>query len=213
MRAELEEAIEAGQPITYRISRKGSRWYLTAMFSREVQATTSTENGVFGIDYNNGFMEVVETDKHGNMVSAKNVPLRHHGTGCKAETELKEAVSKIVRAAKQQGKTIIIEDLDFKKKKAKTTKKKNRAYNKMIHTFDYHRYTTWIENLCGKYGANYKKVNPAYTSAIGKAKYAKSRKLTIHRAAALVIARRGQGFKDKMPKKKTQTQRQKKKVA
>ena len=40
------------------------------------------------------------------------------------------------------------------------------------------------------------KVNPAYTSYIGKTKYANSMKLNSHTAASFVIARRGLGFKD-----------------
>lgn len=66
----------------------------------------------------------------------------------------------------------------------------------MLHLFDYHRYLFVLENLCIKYGVGFKKVNAAYTSQIGKQKYAKVRKLNVHRAAAFVIARRGQGFCD-----------------
>ena len=51
------------------------------------------------------------------------------------------------------------------------------------------------------YGVMLKMVNPAYTSKIGKQKYSKARKLTVHNAAAYVIARRGQGFEDKYIKK------------
>jgi len=43
-------------------------------------------------------------------------------------------------------------------------------------------------------------VSPSYTSKIGKQKYAGNRKLTVHNAAAYVIARRGQGLKDKYVK-------------
>lgn len=68
----------------------------------------------------------------------------------------------------------------------------------MLHLFDYHRYTFWLDNLCIKYGVRLMKVNPAYTSVIGKKKYGHSRKLTVHRAAAFVIARRGQGYNDKL---------------
>ncbi len=42
------------------------------------------------------------------------------------------------------------------------------------------------------------KVNPYNTSLIGYEKYAKSRKMTIHQAASFVIARRYQGFIDKI---------------
>ena len=199
MQDELRNAIENKQPITYRISRKHNRWYLTAMFSMEVPIQTFRVIGVYGVDYNNGFLEVAETDYNGNMISADHIPLEFHGGGDKAETELKEKVSKLVRLALKHQKDIIIEDLNFTKKRSKTLpgrRQKGKQYNKMIHAFDYSRYTFWMENLCDKYGVVLKKVNPAYTSKIGDRKYAKPRKMTVHRAAALVIARRGQGFKD-----------------
>ena len=199
MQSELQAAIEAGQPITYRISKKKKRWYLAASFEMEVPLQTFRANGVFGIDYNDGFLEVVETNDSGNMVSAEHIPLEHHGIGGKAETEIKEKLSKLVRHAKDEGKDIVAEDLNFIKKKAKTMparSKRGKAYNRMLHLFDYNRYLTWLENLCDKYGVGFNKVNPAFTSKKGNRKYAKPRKMTIHRAAAFVVARRGQGFKD-----------------
>lgn len=42
-------------------------------------------------------------------------------------------------------------------------------------------------------------VNPAYTSQIGKMKYMKRFGISIHEAASFVIARRGMGFKEKLP--------------
>ena len=200
MQDELRSAIENGQPITYRISKKGCKWYLTAMFRKEVPLQTVRDNGVFGVDFNNGFLEVAETDCYGNLVSGMHIPLEYHGTGNKAESEIKEKLSKLVRHARDQAKDIIVEDLNFIKKKAKTLKAKGRRgkkYNSMIHLLDYSRYLFWMQNLCVKYGVGYLEVNPAYTSRIGKKKYAESRKLTVHRAAALVIGRRGQGFRDR----------------
>ena len=207
MQDELQAAIQRNQPITYRISKKHNRWYLTAMFSVSVPLVTTKKYGVFGVDFNNGFLEVAETNEHGNMVSGKHIELKFHGSGTKAESEIKEKLSKLVRDARDAGKDIIIEDLDFAKKKSKTLPGKCRQgkqYNKMVHALDYSRYRSWTENLCKKYGVGFQKVNPAYTSRIGKEKYATPMKLTIHRAAALVIARRGQGFKDRVrPAKRT----------
>ena len=196
MGEELTYALSNSQPVTYRIVRKDQKWYLTAIFSIETNAHTSKDSGVIGIDYNDGFMEAVETNDSGNMVHAVHISLEFHGTGRKAESEIKEKLSKLVRYASDIGKNIVIEDLDFGKKKASQRKGKNKKCNRMLHLFDYHRYTFWLENLCVKYGVNLIKVNPAYTSKIGKQKYSKSRKLTVHRAAAFVIARRGQGFSD-----------------
>ena len=45
-----------------------------------------------------------------------------------------------------------------------------------------------------------KKVNPAYTSVIGRFKYAKMYGLSVHEAASFVIGRRGLDFEEKIPK-------------
>lgn len=198
MQEELTQAIQNHQPVTYKITRKDKKWYVTAMFRMDREVRTDREHGVFGIDYNDGFMEMAEINEHGNLVSRKHIDILYHGTGNRAESELKESISKIVRHALYCGKSIVVEDLDFKKKKAETQKHQKKLYNKMIHQLDYHRYLFWLENLCLKYGVGFLRVNPAYTSQIGKQKYADQKKLTVHECAAFVIARRGQGFVDKL---------------
>ena len=198
MSEELKYAITHHQPITYRIARKDKKWYLTAMFSIKTDVCTNKKSGVIGIDYNDGFLECVETNRSGNMVDASQIELEYHGTGNKAESEIKEKLSKVVRSAKERKKSIVIEELDFKKKKSEQQKGEAKDYNRILHLFDYHRYLFWMENLCIKYGVELIKVNPAYTSKIGKQKYSNRKKLTVHRAAAFVIARRGQGFIDRL---------------
>jgi len=48
-------------------------------------------------------------------------------------------------------------------------------------------------------GFQIKQINPAYTSVIGRFKYSKKYGLSVHEAAALVIARRGIGYHEKLP--------------
>lgn len=198
MSDELAFALLNKQSVTYRISRKRRKWYLTAMFTMNTDIHTNKEFGVIGIDYNDGFIEAVETNTSGNMIHADHIILEYHGAGNKAESEIKEKLSKLVRCARDIGKHIVVEDLDLKKTKAKQQKGDGKNYNRMLHLFDYHRYLFWLKNLCVKYSVGLIKVNPAYTSRIGKQKYSNSKKLTVHRAAAFVIARRGQGYQDKI---------------
>ena len=51
-----------------------------------------------------------------------------------------------------------------------------------------------------RHGFQIKQVNPAYTSIIGRFKYAEKYGLSVHEAAAFVIGRRGLGYKEKLPK-------------
>ena len=197
----LIKALEEGLPLSYTITRKGRKWYIDVSIKQTCEVTTDTTNGCVGLDYNNGFIALTETDKYGNIIKVENIPLWHHGTGNKAKSELSEKISKIVRYTASVDKALCIENLKFSKTKSQQIRKGKRFYNRMLHLLDYGRYKRLCQDYCATYGVMLKMVNPAYTSKIGKQKYSKARKLTVHNSAAYVIARRGQGFQDKYVKK------------
>ena len=188
--------------LSYRVHREGKKWYLQVIFTIEYQDyETNSANGVLGLDYNDGFIELSETDAKGNLIGIYHYHLQYHGTGTKAKTEIEQVVSQIVTMAKAKGKSIVIEQLDFKKTKAKQTKgnsQKGKEYNRMLHKFDYSRYKRTLENCSHRKKVELIEVNPKNTSKIGKAKYSERMKLSIHQAASYVIARKGQGYSDKL---------------
>lgn len=194
--------------ISYRIVFRGSKCCLQAMVTMDKDSNkcrTRSSYGTLGLDYNNGFIELAEINETGNLVGLQHFDLRFHGTGKKAENEIRETVSKIVHYAISVGKDVVIEDLDFRKTKSETEKAKSdkgKNYNKMIHAFDYSRYKKSFETCCFRRDVNLIKVNPAYTSKIAAQKYCKRKKLVIHQGASYVIARRGQGYVDKYSESK-----------
>ena len=189
-------------PLSYRIYRVKKKWYLQVIITTIVENyVTRKEYGVIGLDFNNGFISFSETNESGNLIKALNYPLKYHGCGNKALNEMLNTINNIVTYARSVGKDISIEDLKFDSKKAnsiKSNQKNEKKYNKMIHTLDYSRYIFRLENKCHKMQVSLNKVNPYNTSLIGYEKYAKNRKMTIHQAASFVIARRHQGFIDKI---------------
>lgn len=194
-------------PLTYRFHREKNKWYLQVIFSVEYdsdyESRTTNKFGTIGLDYNDGFIEFTETDESGNPVKQQRYDLNYHGTGNKAKTEIQQVVSRIVTYAEQHCKDIVIENLNFKRTKAlqeKSTKFRNKNYNRMLHKFDYGRYKDTLSNTCFNHRVHLQIVNPKNTSKVGKEKYSDSRKMTIHQAASLVIARKGQGFDDTLKK-------------
>ena len=167
-------------PLSYRFHKIGNRWYLQVIFEQSFAGyRTTSKYGTIGLDYNDGFIELSETDESGNLMHQKHYNLKYHGTGSRAEVEIRDVIADIVGYAKSRCKDIIIEDLDFKRTKAKQTassKQKGKRYNRV----------------------NVVMVNPKNTSKIGKQKYYNSKKLNVHQAASYVIARRGQGYIDKL---------------
>ena len=191
------------KPVSYRICRRGRKWYLQILIdidSRSITQNTRYAYGVIGLDLNDGFITMSETDEHGNLVKQEHYPLIHKGTGNKAESEMRETISKIVTYCKNVSKDLAIEDLDFISKKSRSSKGKNKAYNKMLHTFAYSRYKQAARSCCHKNGVGLRPVDPYMTTVIGKLKYGGQRKLNSHQAASLVIARRGQGFGERLNK-------------
>jgi len=190
-------------PLSCRAVRRGNNWYLQVILTLardERDLVTATENGVIGLDYNDGLIVAAETDAHGKLTGMREYWLAFHGTGGKAESEIREAVAGIVGMAKRAGKHLVIEDLDFKDKKSKQQKGGNAGCNRMLHLFDYSRYRDTLYNSSFRNNVGMSKVNPKDTTKIGKEKYCKAMKLSPHQAAAYVIARRGQGFEDKLAK-------------
>ena len=189
--------------ITYRIRFSGKKVYLQAVLSLPVEQvpTTSLYDGAIGLDYNDGFIQMAQTDRHGNLTGERRFALVYHGTGKKAQDEIRQKVARISSLALETGKSIVCEDLDFVKKKSaqcKANSRKGKNYHRMTHLFDYSRYKETLRNAAVRNGIGLVMVNPAYTSQIARKKYCGNRKLNIHTGAAYVIARRGQGFKDRM---------------
>ena len=193
----LKRSEQGYQPMSYRILRRGKKWYLQAMFTAMFDVNKNTSNGAIGIDFNNGFLSVVETDRHGNIAKVhERITLEYHGMGNRAKNEMLNIIKCLIFYAYWAGKPIVIEGLDFSDKKCEAISKHGRKYNQMLHRLDYARFREWIVNTGMLYGVGVLIVSPAYTSYIAEHKYCYQRKLNKHDGAAYVIARRGQEYHD-----------------
>ena len=88
---------------------------------------------------------------------------------------------------------VIGEDLDFAKKKKELGRDASpygRRYARMLSGLAYSKFFQLLQARCFDAGISFHQVNPAYTSIIGKANYAKRLGISSHQGAACVIARR-----------------------
>lgn len=195
---------KAKTPLSYRVLKRENKYYLQAIFPLVQDSfKTDSDYGVIGLDFNDGFIALTETDRKGNIVYLTRYDFKARNNGERRD-KLFCCVRDITAYAATRGKDLVIENLSFKTKKTKLFKAKTRAgkeYNKRLSSFEYRTYKEAFESRAFKEGVILNKVNPAYTSKIGKEKYASSRSLNVHSSAAYVIARRSQGFKDKLKKK------------
>ena len=70
-------------------------------------------DGAIGLDFNDGHIDLSETDNKGNLIMTKQYKLHYHGTGTKAENEMRQVVSEIGKYALCKGKSIVKEDLSL----------------------------------------------------------------------------------------------------
>ena len=162
---------------------------------------TRNSYGVFGVDFNKGFIAVSETDSYGNLINTFNIKYRFK-SGNKTESDFQYIAKILSDYCLEKGKDLVIENLKFDKEKANMVEGDFKIYNEMLSSLAYAKFSNIIESKCAKKRIFLKKVNPAWTSRIAKEKYCENKKLNIHSGASYVIARRGQGLKDKVKKRK-----------
>ena len=195
-------ATPLGQAISYRFKRDAKGWRVFATTELpEVEVTTDRRCGAIGVDLNADHLAVAETDASGNYVNAWRVPLVTYGKGHhQAEALIGDAVASVVQYAREVGKPIVIERLDFRQKKA-VLEGESRKYSRMLSSFAYGKVKAYFLSRGYREGVEIIEVNPAYSSVVGRVKFMERYGLTVHQAAALVLARRYLGYSERIPRR------------
>ena len=195
-------ATELGQAISYRFKRDEKGWRVfvsTNMMG--VPVVTDQRLGTIGVDLNADHLAVAETDVSGNCVNAWRTPLVTYGKSQrKAEALIGDAVASVVRYAREVSKPIVIEKLDFRRKKA-ALEGQSRKYSRMLSSFSYGKVKAYFISRGYRQGVEVHQVNPAYSSVIGRVKFMERYGLSVHQAAALVLARRLLGCSERIPRR------------
>lgn len=189
------------EPISYRFLRRGKDWYLMATTDcSAAEVITNRKLGAIGVDLNAGFIAIAEVDRFGNPLGEHAISIAmYKRTSDQVAAALGDAVKEIVTIAKEAGKPIIIEDLDFSKKKL-LLRENGKGYARMLSSFCYSKFKAMLLARAAREGVEVIAVNPFATSLIGQVKFMGRYRLSSHGAAAVAIARRGMNFKDKRPK-------------
>ena len=204
--SDIEQAEKTGEwfPYTVRLKLRDGKIY--AQFSREEklpEVTITKDNGVIGIDINAYpfHLAIVHTVKDGNLEKYERINLDKllEGSSEKREYLSWQVAHQVVEIAKRERKAIVVENLEKlpKGKRGDGLPKLRQKLQKWV----YKGLLQKIEIVARRNGIQVIKVNPAYTSIIGKLKYAPLYNIDKDTAGAYVIARRGLGFKERLPKK------------
>jgi len=201
----IEHAEKTGDwfPYTVRLKLRNGKIY--AQFSREEklpEVTITKDNGVIGIDINAYpfHLALVHTTKDGNLKKYEKISLDKllEGSSDKREYLSWQVAHQVVEIAKRERKAIVVENLEKlpKGKRGDGLPKLRQKLQKWI----YKALLQKIEIVAKRNGIQVIKVNPAYTSIIGKLKYAPLYNIDKDTAGAYVIARRGLDFKERLAK-------------
>jgi IS605 OrfB family transposase len=187
----VRQALINKQAISYRFlkDRKGWRVFISTEAIQK-DTVTSAQAGAIGIDINEHHLAVTETDRFGNPVSSISIPLSTYGkSSSQSKAIIGDAVKTLIAFAEGKGKSVVVEQLDFRKKKA-SLENENAKRARQLSSFAYNQILSVIQARCVDNGIECIDANPAYTSVIGKCKFMTRYGLSSHQAAACAIARR-----------------------
>ncbi len=164
----------------------------------DVPVVTDKERGAIGVDFNADHLPVVETDAPGNCVNAFGVPLVTYG---KSQRQAEVIIGDAVGYAREAGKPIVIEQLDFRWKES-ALEGESRKYSRMLSSFSYGKVEAYFLSRGYREGVEIHQVNPAFSSEIGRVKFMERYGLSVHQAAALLLARRLLGCSERIPRRR-----------
>ena len=191
---------EEKTPISYRFKRDGNGWrvFVTVRVNSPA-VVTDRKLGAIGVDLNADHLAVSETDASGNWLRSWRVPLATYGksTG-QTEALIGDALASVVAHARDVGKPVVIERLDFQRKK-NTLEGESLGQSRMLSSFARGKVQTFFASRGFREGVEVCRVNPAFSSLIGRVKFMERYELSVHQAAALVLARRLLGCSERIP--------------
>lgn len=187
-------------PLTHRFVRKDGRWYIHTTVERpDIPRISSKSNGAIGIDLNVDNIAWAHCDNHGNLKARGQIPLSLKGKSSEQSQDIiSNALSDIIVLASNLQCPIVIEKLDFSKKKS-GLREQGKRYAEMLSQFCYAKFGELVESKAYYAGLQVIQLNPAYSSLIGLTKFMSMYGLNSGTAAGLVLARRCFRFSERLP--------------
>ena len=200
LRLAKKEYSHFGKALNFLFKKDKKGWRVFVTIEKEAPDLKSKNSiGTIGIDINADHIAFSETDRCGNIINKKTFSCTTYGKSKKQSLAIIGDVSKeIIKMASLAEKPVVLEDLNFEKKKTDLREKSDK-YSRMLSSFSYNKIIDSIETKAFKEGIKIYKVNPAFTSIIGKVKFACRYGLSDHHAAAFVIARRACNYSERPP--------------
>ncbi|ACX52033.1 transposase, IS605 OrfB family [Ammonifex degensii KC4] len=187
-----------GRAYTVRVVRKAGRFDCFTSFSLQDEAEVDRTSPMAGMDLNPDVVAVTVVLPDGNFKVSRCFWCHDlvHASHEKREWIAGNLAKEVADWLESLGvKQVALEELSFAQ-----DHDTNRAFNRITHNFCKKLLFNRIVVALRKRGIAVFTVPAHFTSLIGFFKYSETYGLNTHQAAALVVARRALGFKEKVPK-------------
>ncbi|MCD7808253.1 MAG: IS200/IS605 family accessory protein TnpB-related protein [Erysipelotrichaceae bacterium] len=160
----------------------------------------NVENGVISVDLNWDHLAWSELNREGCRIDGGVI---YYNLGDypyireQAKSKMGQVSKQIIQICKERGKPLAMEELSFKNNDLEYGYKKA---NYKITTFAYRQMSELLAGQAFQNDIAIKKVDPAYTSFLGRIKYMRVLGISVHEAASYVIGRRAMGHTERLPK-------------
>ena len=193
---------ESGLAITYRFlkDKKGWKLFISTPLEKP-KMSSNAQSGAIGVDINIDHLAVVELDRYGNCIKHRQIPLSLYGKNrAQAKALIGDAAKEVINWCLETKKPLVLETLCFQNKKTTLREEVGPKLARDLSSFAYNAIIQALKSRAFRFGVEVYQVNPAYTSVIGRCTYADKYGLTVHEAAAMVIARRFLGVSERLPR-------------
>jgi IS605 OrfB family transposase len=212
--AAIREALASQKPLSYRFIRDhDGSWFVLVMLRQDFAdpAVTDFSNGCLGVDLNADHVALTLTDATGNpLATVKDAPgnpvmtrridlVTYGKTKAQRLDMIRKAAAEIAKLADQLGVPVAAERLDFRRKRAELETAVGKKRARMLSSFAHSSFVQALSRVCVRRSVKLVLVNPAYTSLIGRVKFAPRYGSSVHAAAALAIARRAMALSERLP--------------
>lgn len=199
---DLRAALAAQLPLSFRFEHRGDgTWTVSVVFRQEFEdGDADLAGGALGVDLNADHVALTLADGCGNPTATGRIDLATYGkTSAQRQDAIRKAAAEIANLAADLDVPVVAEKLDFANKRAELETMEGAKRARMLSSFAYNAFGTATERACARRSVRLVRINPAYTSLIGRVKFAPRYGLSVHAAAALSIARRAMGLSERLP--------------
>ncbi len=203
----IEEALASSKPVTVKFLRDAKSWKVMVSVDHALDwKMPDFSAGALGVDLNAGHVSAALVDREGNPVEVFKFPCVTYGkTTDQTQYAIRKVAAKISALAERLGVPVVCEQLDFSERRKTLKDAKDARYARMLSSFAYSAFGRALGSACARRGVALRRVNPAYTSIIGRVKFARRYGLSVHEAASVAIARRAMGYSERLPRSSTDT--------